>query len=310
VRIVVTGALGHIGSELIRNPTLIDACDEIVLIDNLSTHKFGSLFNLPPGVKYTLLQGDVAQELSVTLSESVDAVIHLAGITDPLASVSDPDWLFDNNLRITKHIADTCGATKTPLVFVSTTSVYTSTDATVDESCSDLVPTSPYALCKLQEEAYVLDKTRETKSAVFRLGTIFGASPGMRFHTAVNKFCWQAACGQPIEVWSTAMNQLRPYLALEDATAALSKTVLERIYPGEIVNAVTCDATVRDVLTAISEFGCTTDVRLVDSPVMNNLSFRTSVEKAKSLGFSFEGNLQREVFNTLKLLRGLMVLRD
>ncbi|MDE0973560.1 MAG: SDR family oxidoreductase [Candidatus Nanopelagicales bacterium] len=310
MRIVVTGALGHIGSELIRNPTLIDACHEIVLIDDLSTHKFGSLFNLPPGVKYTLLQGDVAQELSVTLSESVDAVIHLAGITDPLASVSNPNWLFDNNLRITKHIADTCEATKTPLVFVSTTSVYTSTDATVDERCSDLVPTSPYALCKLQEEAYVLDATRETKSAVFRLGTIFGASPGMRFHTAVNKFCWQAACGQPIEVWSTAMDQLRPYLALEDATAALSKTVLEHIYPGEIVNAVTCNATVRDVLTAISEFGCTTDVRMVDSPVMNNLSFRTSVEKAKSLGFSFEGNLQREVFNTLKLLRGLMVLRD
>ena len=94
MRIVVTGALGHIGSELIRNPTLINACDEIVLIDDLSTHKFGSLFNLPPGVKYTLLQGDVAQELSVTLSESVDAVIHLAGITDPLASVSNPNWLF------------------------------------------------------------------------------------------------------------------------------------------------------------------------------------------------------------------------
>jgi UDP-glucose 4-epimerase len=310
VRIVITGALGHIGSELIRNPTLIDACDEIVLIDNLSTQKFGSLFNLPSGVKYTLLQGDVAQEFSLTLSESVDAVIHLAGITDPLASVSNPNWLFDNNLRITKHIADTCGATETPLVFVSTTSVYTSTDASVDETCSDLVPSSPYALCKLQEEAYVLDAMRDTKSAIFRLGTIFRVSPGMRFHTAVNKFCWQAACGQPIEVWSTAMTQLRPYLALEDATAALSKTILERIYPGEIVNAVTCNATVRDVLTAISEFGCTTDVRLVDSPVMNNLSFQTSVEKAKSLGFSFEGNLQREVFNTLKLLRGVAVLRD
>jgi len=306
----VTGGLGHIGSALIRVPALIEACTEIVIIDNLSTQRYGSLFNLPSGAKYTLCQGDVAQEFTVSLAKTADAVIHLAGVTEPLASVSDPNWLFDNNLRITKHVVDTCAATSTPLVFVSTTSVYTSTDAIVDETCTDLAPTSPYARCKLEEETYALKVLGGAEAAIFRLGTIFGVSPGMRFHTAVNKFCWQAACGQSIEVWSTAMDQIRPYLALEDATAALSKTVLERIYPGEIVNAVTCDATVSDVLTAISEFGCTTDVRLVDSPVMNNLSFKTSVEKANNLGFWFEGNLRREVFNTLKLLRGLMVPRD
>ena len=305
MKIIVTGALGHIGSKLIRDPILIEACNEIVIIDNLSTQKFGSLFNLPSGVKYTLYQGDVAQEFPVALSESVDAVIHLAGITDPLASVSDPNSLFDNNLRITKHIADICAATGTPLVFVSTTSVYTSTDANVDETCTDLAPTSPYALCKLEEEAYVLDVLRDADSAIFRLGTIFGVSPGMRFHTAVNNFCWQAACGQPIEVWSTAMDQLRPYLALSDATAALTRTVLEHIYPGEIVNAVTCDATVRDVLAAISGFGCPTNVCLVDSAVMNTLSFRTSTEKAANLGFVFQGDLQSDVFDTLNLLRGL-----
>ena len=310
MKIIVTGGLGHIGAALIRAQTLIDACNEIVIIDNLSTQRYGSIFNLPSGVKYILCQGDVAHEFTVALAQTADAVIHLAGVTDPLASVSDPNLLFDNNLRITKHIVDTCAATGTPLVFVSTTSVYTSTDAIVNESCTDLTPTSPYARCKLEEEAYVLTVLGGAEAAIFRLGTIFGVSPGMRFHTAVNKFCWQAACGQPIEVWSTAMDQTRPYLALEDATAVLSKTVLERIYPGEIVNAVTCDATVSDVLTAISEFGCSTDVRLVDSPVMNNLSFKTSVEKANNLGFSFEGNLRREVFNTLKLLRGLMVPRD
>ena len=302
MKIIVTGGLGHIGSALIRAQTLIDACTEIVIIDNLSTQRYGSIFNLPSGVKYTLCQGDVAHEFTVALAQTADAVIHLAGVTDPLAS--------DNNLRITKHVVDTCAATSTPLVFVSTTSVYTSTDAIVNESCTDLTPTSPYALCKLEEEAYVLKVLGSAEAAIFRLGTIFGVSPGMRFHTAVNKFCWQAACGQSIEVWSTAMDQTRPYLALADATAVLSKTVLERIYPGEIVNAVTCDATVSEVLAAISEFGCSTDVRLVDSPVMNNLSFKTSVEKADNLGFSFEGDLRREVFNTLKLLRGLMVPRD
>ncbi len=307
MRIIVTGALGHIGSALIRDPALVDACKEIVIIDNFSTQRFGSLFNLPSGTKYTLYQGDVAQQLTTALVKDADAVVHLAGITEPLASVSDPNWIYDNNLRITRHVADTCAAAGTPLVFVSTTSVYTSTAAVVVETCTELAPTSPYARCKLEEEAYALDVLRDTEAAVFRLGTIFGVSPGMRFHTAVNKFCWQAACGQPIEVWSTAMDQLRPYLALSDATAAITRTVLEHIYPGEIVNAVTCDATVRDVLAAISDFGCSTNVRLVDSAVMNTLSFRTSTEKAASLGFVFQGDLRSDVFDTLKLLRGLMV---
>jgi len=304
MKIVVTGGLGHVGSALSRDPFLIDACEEINIVDNFATQRFGSLFNRPSGTKYSLYQGDVAEQLTATLVQKADAVIHLAGITEPLASVSNPNWLYDNNLRITKHVADTCAVTGTPLVFVSTTSVYTSSEALVDETCTDLAPKSPYARCKLEEETYILKNLEDSETVIFRLGTIFGTSPGMRFHTAVNKFCWQAAWEQPIEVWATAMDQLRPYLAVSDATAMITKTVLERIYPGEIVNAVTCDATVRDVLAAISAFGCSTDVRLVDSAVMNSLTFRTSTEKAISLGFEFKGDLQSDVLDTLCLLRG------
>lgn len=304
MKIIVIGALGHIGSALIRNPILVEVCNEIVIIDNISTHRFGSLFNLPCGTKYTFLQGDAAVHLTAPLAASAEVVVHLAGITEPLASFSDPNWLYDNNLRITKHVADVCSLVRTPLIFVSTTSVYTSADALVNETCKDLAPSSPYALCKLEEESYILDSLRDTGYVIFRLGTIFGVSLGMRFHTAVNKFCWQAAWGQPIEVWSTAMDQIRPYLAVSDATTTITKTILERVYPGEIVNAVTCDATVRDVLAAISEFGCPINVDLVDSAVMNSLSFRTSTKKANDLGFEFKGNLQSGIFETLSLLRG------
>lgn len=303
MKIIVTGGLGHIGSSLIRHPGLVDECNEIVIIDNFATQRFVSLFNLPPKTNYRFYQGDVAEHLTKSLVEDADAVIHLAGITEPLASVSDPNWLYDNNLRITKHVADTCAVAGTPLVFVSTTSVYTSAGEVVNETCTELAPKSPYARCKLEEEAYILKNLGDSESVIFRLGTIFGTSPGMRFHTAVNKFCWQAAWGQPIEVWATAMDQLRPYLSVSDATAMITKTVLERIYPGGIVNAVSCDATVREVLAAISAFGYSTDVRLVDSAVMNSLTFRTSTEKAIRLGFEFKGDLQSDVFDTLRLLR-------
>ena len=305
MRLLITGALGHIGSALIRHSRFVTEAAEIVIIDDLSTQRYASFFNLPSGPTYSLVHHDVATGLTRELCQRADAVIHLAAITEPLTSVSEPDWLYNNNLRITKHVSDTCAATCTPLVFVSTTSVYTSRRLTVDESSTELNPSSPYAKCKLEEESYILENADREQRAVFRLGTIFGVSPGMRFHTAVNKFCLQAATGQPIDVWSTAMDQLRPYLALADATELLAKTVTESLYPGEVVNAVTCDATVRDVLKAIESAGCATNVNLIDSPIMNSLSYRTSVAKANALGFKFEESLETNIADTIHLLGGL-----
>ena len=45
------------------------------------------------------------------------------------------------------------------------------------------------------------------KFIILRFGTIYGVSSGMRFHTAVNKFCYQAAFNKPLTVWKTALNQ-------------------------------------------------------------------------------------------------------
>ena len=76
------------------------------------------------------------------------------------------------------------------------------TKSIVDESCEvkDLKPQSPYAETKLKEEKLIKDlvSSNQLKAIICRFGTIYGISPGMRFHTAVNKFCWQAAFGQSL----------------------------------------------------------------------------------------------------------------
>ena len=78
------------------------------------------------------------------------------------------------------------------MIHLSSTSVYGTQKKMVDEDCpeEDLKPQSPYAATKLKEERLIskLVKEKSLKAVTFRFGTIFGVSPGMRFHTAVNKF--------------------------------------------------------------------------------------------------------------------------
>ncbi len=298
MKIVVTGALGHIGSALIREPQIVEMADEIVMIDDLSTQRYSSLFNLPDGVKYSFLQGDVQDQLTPSLLAGAAAVVHLAGTISPVASFADPESTFGNNLRITTHVSDMCELTGTPLIFASTTSVYTTTNRSVDESSKELHPASPYAQCKLLEEQCVLSGS-SAPALILRFGTIFGVSRGMRFHTAVNKFCWQAAIGSEIEIWSSAMDQMRPYLAVSDAASAISHAIRNEIYPDRVLNAASCSSTVREIVEVIEQCGVSPQVRLVDSEAMNELSFAASTQYASTLGFSFPGSLRAGIRETL-----------
>jgi nucleoside-diphosphate-sugar epimerase len=209
------------------------------------------------------------------------------------------------------RVADACVQTGAALLSLSTTSVYGKQAELVDETCSDedLQPQSPYAESKLRAERYLL-KLGEEKGLRFntlRFGTIFGPSPGMRFHTAVNKFIWQANLGQPITIWRTALHQKRPYLDLSDAVFALGFLICEKIYKNEVFNVLTLNATPKEITDAISEFSGPLSIEFVDSEIMNQLSYEVDRRKFESLGFEFKGDLVKGIGSTLQLLSGIRV---
>jgi nucleoside-diphosphate-sugar epimerase len=55
MKILITGGLGHIGSYIIENINKIKILKKIYIIDNLSTQRYCSLFNLPKTKKKFLL---------------------------------------------------------------------------------------------------------------------------------------------------------------------------------------------------------------------------------------------------------------
>jgi len=305
MKILVTGALGHIGSAVIRKlPIAIDAIDEIVMIDNLSTQRFSSLYNLP-SKKYIFIEGDIRTlDLDYYVNQ-VDYVIHLAAITDAAGSFGNAHEVESNNYVCTEMIAKSCLKNNVKLITLSSTSVYGTQAEVVDEECAldDLNPQSPYAETKLREERFIQELNKDGLQAVCcRFGTIYGESIGMRFHTAVNKFCWQAAFGNPITVWSSAYDQKRPYLDLNDAVRSFEHIIKNDLFDGEIYNILTENLTVRNVVDEIKIFLPGLSVEFVDNPIMNQLSYDVSNEKFKDTGFEFSGSISSGIKNTMQKL--------
>lgn len=305
MKIVVTGALGHIGSALIRVLPAHFPGAGIVLIDNLSTQRYPSLFNLLAEGQYQFVEADVRDADLRALFAGAHSVVHLAATTDATASVGRATETEANNYRATEAVADACIAAGARLIHLSSTSVYGTQDGTLAENCplDALKPQSPYAEIKLKEERLIASRAGEgLKAVTCRLGTIFGVSPGMRFHTAVNKFCWQAAMGQPLTVWRTAYEQKRPYLDLADAVRAIAFIIERDLFDGGLYNVLTLNATVREVVEALRAVVADVEVTFVDSPIMNQLSYEVSPQRFRDRGFVFSGDIRRGIAETVALL--------
>ena len=307
MKIIVTGAIGHIGSYIIRDLGKNFPGADIVMIDNMMTQRFPSLFNLPSHANYHFVEGDVSLMDLESVFVNANVVIHLAAITDAAGSVDRAEELEANNYQATVRVARACIDVDACLIALSSTSVYGTQKEKVDENCSeiDLQPQSPYAATKLKEEELITNLVNKEglKAIHCRFGTIFGASPGMRFHTAVNKFCWQAVMGQSITVWSTAYDQKRPYLDLLDASRAIDYIIKNNIFDGQIYNVLTHNSTVREVVDTIKEFVPGLQIEFVDNRIMNQLSYEVLCDRFKSKGFVFSGNLKKGIKETIDLLK-------
>lgn len=127
----------------------------------------------------------------------------------------------------------------------------------------------------------------------------------MRFHTAVNKFCFNAILNEPIPIWTKVIDLYRPYLSLTDATNAIFFVINKNIFNKNIYNVLTKNYTVRQILEIIRSKKIKVKIKYTKSPILNQKSYYVSNYKFKKLKFNFSLNLKKDIFETLQNLRGL-----
>ena len=297
--IVITGACGHIGSALLES---LSENVNVIAVDNMLTQRYSSLFALNNKIKFY-----ESNFLDIDIPEG-STVIHLGAVTDAASSINNPEQVEKINVFQTLQFIDKCIQSKVKrFIFPSSTSVYGVAQDVVNEDDSKFEnPQSPYAESKLVIEKYLESKKGSLEYVVVRFGTIFGTSKGMRFHTAVNKFCWQASLKLPITVWKENFHQTRPYLGLKDAIKALNHVMnLDSKHCNTKYNVLTGNYKLSEIVDIIKQQVPDLQVEMVNTPLLNQYSYHVDSSKIQATGFIANCNLEVEIKKTLSLLNKL-----
>jgi|TARA_B110000259_G_C14025421_1_gene404523 UDP-glucose 4-epimerase len=302
MKIILTGACGHIGSYVSKNIYKIKNIKEIILIDNFDTQRYSSLFNLGKKVKKTFFNIDVSKPNSLNVFKNVDFIIHCASSTNAENSFSNKKEMIRNNIGCIKNIINYCSKRKVKLIHISSTSVYGKQAEIVNEDDkSFLKPQSPYAEIKLLEENLLKKNKNKLKFMSFRFGTIAGVSSGMRFHTAINKFCFNASLNQDILIYKTAYKQYRPYLSIKDAFRVFKFCIEKDIFKNNFYNALSQNLTVEQVVKLIKKYKRNIKTKYISTKIMNQLSYHVDSGKLNKLGLKLKSKIEQDIKETLSL---------
>ena len=304
MKILITGGLGHIGSYLLENIDKIKFIKKIYVIDNFSTNRYCSLFNLAKTDKRIYFyQKDLAVSNALKNFKKVDIVINLASLTDAEGSLNIKREIYRNNLGIFRNILKYCKKNSSKLIHISSTSVYGDQKGLVDENCEKLRPKSPYAEIKVKEENLLKKNKNKINYVSYRFATISGISKGMRFHTAINKFCFCAALGKPLPIWKNMMNKPRPYLSLTDAFKVLKFTIENNFFQNEIFNILSQNLKLKKIISYLKKHKNTIKIKYEKSRLINQYSYKVSNKKFSRRALMLKSSIFYDINSTLKMLR-------
>ena len=292
-KIVITGGLGYIGSELCKLYSGEARFKNITVVDKrFVSERVKQLRDW--GINF--IQASILDEDTISkIVSDADVVIHLAGITDVAYTKTESNESQDNEIRVTgidgtrniiKHVNKNC-----KIVFPSTHVVYegfaeTKTDISETESpCAVLT----YSSGKVQSEIDL--QASNINYVVLRLGSVYGYSTDtMRIGIMPNLFSKIASQNGTIKLFSGGV-QLKSLVPLFDVARCMKFMAERTDIKREIFHLAKENMTVKQVAELCKEIN--PKLTLVETQdEIPNLGYTISNAKLLSTGFEFRYNLK------------------
>jgi len=289
MKVVITGGLGYIGTELCKIYSGEARFKEIVVLDNrFVSERVKQLRDW--GVQF--IHGDILDEklISKTL-ENADIVYHLAGITDVAYTNTESDTVKDaaitnvgeNGSRI---VMRNCPS-KCKFIFPSTHVVFEGFDSEVFNVTEDeeVKPVLTYAKGKVQTENDLIQS--KLNYVIIRLGSVIGYSlDTMRINIMPNLFSKIASQEGQIKLFSGG-RQHKSIVTVFDVARCLKYLAEYDSVKREIFHCSSDNTTVKDVAQICKEFAPKVDIIKTDDEVPN-LGYTMSKQKLLDVGFEFK----------------------
>lgn len=236
-QILVTGGAGFIGSHVVDR--LVDAGYTVRIIDNLSTGKLAYVDDQRKSGQVSFVKGDI-RELEVVRKcvHDVDAVIHLAAITNVPFSVKHPSLTYETNVAGTLNLLNSCVDREVEkFIFISSCSVYGEPDYLPVDENHPTRPVSPYAASKLAAEHYCrIFHERWPRTIVLRLFNVYGPRQCLGdYGGVIGRFVERMRRRLPLVIYGDG-SQTRDFVHVWDVAEAIVQMLEAGDVSGEIFN--------------------------------------------------------------------------
>jgi nucleoside-diphosphate-sugar epimerase/SAM-dependent methyltransferase len=294
-KIVITGGLGYLGTELCRLYSGISRVNKIIVIDKrFLSERVNELRNW----NIEFIQGSILDKKFIeNIVKDADVIHHLAGITDVAYVHNDINVERDKNIEevailgtnnIIGNIKKNC-----KFIFPSTHVVFEGLKEIKKNLSEDekVFPVLSYANSKVQNEIDIQKKVHNY--IILRLASVYGfSSDSTRLSIMPNLFSKISSQNGQIKLYAGG-KQLKSLVSIIDVVRCM-KFMEESNYNNQIFHLSNENCSVKDVALLCKKINPNTKILETQDDVPN-LGYTLSNAKLLSTGFKFLYNLEESI---------------
>jgi nucleoside-diphosphate-sugar epimerase len=295
-KIVITGGLGYIGTELCKIYSGVSWHHKIIVIDN---RFISERVNQIQNWNMEFIHGDILdKELVNKYLKNADIVHHLAGITDVPRTKSEASNEKDEKINLvgekgTQNILDAI-SDKCKIIFPSTHVVYEGIDQVkinIQED-EETKPVLSYSSSKAVNEKQL--KNSGKNYIILRLGSVYGYSTDTaRIDIMPNLFSKISSQNGTLRLFAGG-KQIKSLVPLMDVARCFKFMEEKENIKSEIFNLTKDTLTVKEVAEICKKHNPKTILRETNDEIPN-LGFSLSNKKLLNVGFKFLYGLNESI---------------
>ncbi len=316
-KIVITGGLGYIGTELCKIYSGYSWNDQITVIDNrFISERVNQIRNW----NMNFIQGDILdKELIQKYCHDADIVHHLAGITDVPRVKSESNKEHDDKIKLvgekgTQNILDSI-SDECKIIMPSSHVVYEGIDKVKNdiEENEETSPVLAYGKSKDFNEKQL--KASGKKYVILRLGSVYGYSTDTaRIDIMANFFSKTASQDGTLKLFAGG-RQVKSLVPLIDVARCFKFMEERKDLSSDIFNLTKDTVTVKEVAELCKKYNPKVILRETNDEIPN-MGFSLSNKKILNTGFRFLYGLEESIkemilkWSKQNLIKDLEHVRD